>query len=309
MLVSVCVATCQRPEGLRRLLNGLNLLSFRKIVAPNLEVVVVDNDATGSAKAVCTSQAEHFQWSLKYCIEETRGISYARNKAIASVNPKTDFVVTIDDDEVSTEFWLDELLFLQQMHNADIVTGPVLPHFVMPNVPQWVVKGKFFEPQRYPTGHTIHMASTNNVLIRFEILQKLDPIFDERFAFSGGEDVYLFMRLHREGYKLIWADEALVYEWIPESRTRMGWVLERGFLGWGRHSFCEKELYPSLVLQTIRILKGLGLIVRGLCFMLPSLFLGKHTFIRALLNIYQGLGTLAGLLGIRYEVYRAIQSI
>jgi succinoglycan biosynthesis protein ExoM len=309
MLVSVCVATCQRPEGLKRLLDGLERLTFSKAFHPNIEVVIVDNDSAGSAKPICASLESHFKWSLKYCIEETRGISYARNRAIASVNPNTNFIVFIDDDEVPEPSWLDELLFVQQTHNADVVTGPVLPHFVKSDVPDWVLKGKFFEPQHYPTGHLMKVAFTNNVLIRFEVLQKLDKIFDARFALSGGEDVNLFMRLYRAGYKLVWADEAIVHEWIPENRTRLKWILERGFLGWSRHSFCERELYPSILLLTIRFAKGIALIATGMCLIVPSLFLGQHAWIKALLNIYRGIGTLAGIFGVRYGVYKVIQSV
>ncbi|MEC4815946.1 MAG: glycosyltransferase [Scytonema sp. PMC 1069.18] len=309
MLVSICVATCQRPEGLKRLLDGLGQLTFCKVATPDIEVVVVDNDSAGSAKLVYVSLESCFKWSLKYCIESTRGISYARNRAIASVNPYTNFVVFIDDDEVPEPSWLDELLSVQQNHDADVVTGPVLPYFIESDVPDWVLKGKFFEPQRHPTGHLMKVAYTNNTLIRFEVLQKLDKVFDERFALSGGEDVNLFMRLCRAGYKLVWADEALVYEWIPQSRTRLKWILERGFLGWSRHSFCERELYPSIMLLMIRFAKGIGLIIQGMCLILPSLFLGQHIWTKALLNVYRGLGTLAGIVGVRYAAYKVIQGV
>ncbi|KYC35901.1 glycosyl transferase family 2 [Scytonema hofmannii PCC 7110] len=306
MLVSICVATYQRLEGLQRLLDGLNQLTFRKIARPDIEVVVVDNDANGCANAVYTTQVSHFQWSLKYCVESIQGISYARNQAIASLNPNTNFVAFIDDDEVPNPSWLDELLSVQQIYDADVVTGPVLPHFIQSDVPDWVVKGKFFEPQRFPTGHLMKVAFTNNVLIRFEVLQKLGTIFDERFARSGGEDVHFFMRVYRAGYKIVWADEALVYEWIPESRMQVKWILERGFLGWSRHSFCERELYPSFFVLATRIVKGIGLMTQGICLIFPSLFLGQHRLIKALLNIYRGVGTLAGLCGVRYEVYKAV---
>lgn len=309
MLISVCVATYQRPEGLKRLLIGLNNLTFSKCKTPEIEVIIVDNDATGSASKVCSNLLLDFQWKMKYSIEQHRGISYARNKAIACVNKDTNFIAFIDDDEVPHTSWLDELLSVQQIHNADVVTGPALPHFIKSDVPNWVIQGKFFDPQRYPTGHPLKVAFTNNVLIRSTILKEINKTFDERFALSGGEDSHFFMRLFRAGYKLIWANEALVYEWIPESRTNMKWILQRGYLGWSRHSFCERELYPSIILLAIRITKGIALIAQGLCFILPSLFFGQHQFIKALLRIYKGVGTLAGIIGMRYEVYKITQGI
>ncbi len=309
MLVSVCVASYQRPEGLKRLLVGLNQLAFCKSEVPDIEVIVVDNDATGSASGICTNIATDFCWTLKYCIESERGISFARNRAIASVSEHSNFVAFIDDDEVPETNWLDELLFVQKAYQADVVAAPVIPNFIKSDIPTWVAKGGFFEPHRYPTGHALEIASTNNVLIRAEVLRQIDPVFDKRFAITGGEDTNLFMRLRRAGYKFVWANDAIVREWIPQSRTNIKWVLQRGYFGWSVHSWCECELYPSIPVIAIRIIKGLALIVKGLFLMLPSLFMGQHALIKALLNIYRGAGTLAGILGIRYQAYKVTHGV
>ncbi|MEA5570617.1 glycosyltransferase family 2 protein [Calothrix sp. UHCC 0171] len=308
MLVSVCIASYQRPEGLKRLLLGLNQLTFNQSEVPDIEVIVIDNDFKGSARGICRQIETDFQWQLKYYIEAQRGISFARNRAIASVSQDSQFVAFIDDDEVPENNWLDELLSVQKAYRADVVAGPVIPNFIK-DVPQWVAKGKFFEPRRYPTGHPIEIAFAGNVLIRTEILQKIDPVFDERFAITGGEDTNLFMRLRRAGYKFVWANEAIVHEWIPQSRTNIKWVLQRGYFGWSVHSWCESELYPSIPVIAIRILKGLTLIIKGLFLILPSLFLGQHALIKALLNIYRGAGTLAGLIGIRYQAYKVTHGV
>jgi succinoglycan biosynthesis protein ExoM len=312
MLVAICVASYCRPEGLKRLLEGLNQLTFSKNETPEITVVVVDNDANGSAKEICDNQLQEFKWSLRYSIETTRGISFARNHAIAqalSISKQVDFIAFIDDDEVPEPSWLDELLTTQKNHQADIVTGPVLPRFLKSDVPNWVVKGKFFEPKRYPTGHLLKTAFTNNVLIKATILHQLDTIFDESFALTGGEDSHFFMRLYLAGHKFVWADEAIVVEWIPQSRTSIKWVLERGYLGWSLHSYCERQLYPSINIICLRILKGIALITQGLCLIFPSLFLGEHALIKALLHIYRGIGTLAGILGIRYQAYKVTHGV
>ncbi|MBW4629121.1 MAG: glycosyltransferase [Brasilonema octagenarum HA4186-MV1] len=309
MLISVCVSTYQRPEGLKRLLDGLNQLTFSKCETPNLEVIVVDNDSTGSASALCSVKEKNFNGVLKYSIEPTRGISNSRNKALACINKDTNFVAFIDDDEVPASSWLDELLFVQQKLDADVVTGPVFPHFTETDVPNWVLKGKFFEPTHFPTGHPLKVAFTNNVLIRFEILRQIHIMFDERFALSGGEDSHFFMRLSRAGYKIVWADTALVYEWIPQNRTKMKWILRRGYRCWSTQSLCERELYPSIMVLSIRACKGIGLISQGFCLLLPSLVLGQHAIVKALLHICRGTGTLAGLAGVRYQEYKVISGI
>jgi succinoglycan biosynthesis protein ExoM len=308
MLVAVCIATFQRSEGLKRLLDALNLLTFSKCELPDLEVIVIDNDSSGSASAVC-EQMTDFKWALKYHIEQQRGISYARNRAVASIDKKSRFLVFIDDDEVPESNWLDELLFVQQSYQADVVAGAVVPIFPEPGTPDWASEGKFFQYGRFPTGHFLNVAFTNNVLINTEIFEKFDTIFDKRFALSGGEDAHFFMRVYLQGYKMVWADEALVYEWIPKSRTNIPWVLRRGFRTWGSQSICERELQPSIQLLFIRALKGITLVLYGLVLLLPSLLRKRYRFIQALLNISRGFGTLFGLAGWSYQEYQKVHKV
>ncbi len=299
--ISICISTYQRPEGLRRLLDGLDRLTFTQISPPAIEVIVVDNDASRSANEFCENRKHSFKWSLKYDHELQQGVSYTRNRTIANTSEDSDFIVIIDDDEVPVAEWLEELLLTQQQYNADVVSGPVLAHFEGDNVPQWIEQGKFFEPHRYPTGQPINVAFTNNVLIRSSILKGLEQVFDERLAIKGAEDTYLFMRLRKDGYHIVWSDEAIVYEWIPQSRTNLKWLLQRGYWGWSSYSLFEKELYPSLYLQTLRFIKGCGLIVAGALALIPSAFKGKYKLSQALLNLYRGAGTLSGLLGFQGE--------
>ncbi len=242
MLLAICVATYQRPEGLKRLLVGLNQLTFSYIEHPNIEVIVVDNDVNSSVEELCKNFQPNFKWQLKYVTESQRGISYARNKCVASASPNADFVAFIDDDEVPEPNWLEELLSVQQMYDADVVGGPVLPRFLTDDVPQWVIKGKFFEQQRYPTGYLLKFTSSGNVLIRSQVLKRMTKIFDERFALTGGEDTHFFMRVYRAGYKLVWADEAIVYEYIPKIT-----VLATNWCGQMRRSLMSTYLKVELM--------------------------------------------------------------
>lgn len=304
MLVSICIITYQRAEGLKQLMNRLDRLEFKSIEPPQIEVVVIDNDLSGSACEFCEQIKSEFKWSLTVGIESRRGISYARNHAIACASKAADFIVTIDDDEVPESQWLEQLLLVQQKYHADIVAGPVLPFFVDKNVPDWVKKGRFFDLPRYPTGHPIQVAFAGNVLVRAEILRKLGKPFDERFSLTGGEDSDLFMRLYQAGYKMVWANDAIAHESIPQTRTTISYILQRGYRSWSTHSLLERELYPCFKVQAIRIFKGIGLIIIGILLLIPSLFQGQHAFVKALRSICRGCGTMAGLLGIHYQEYR-----
>ncbi len=306
MLVSICIATYQRPEGLKRLMAGIDRLVFTQIPLPMIEVIVVDNDSDRSIQAFCEDLKSNFQWQLQYLSEAQRGISYVRNKAVLAVSPAADFVAFIDDDEVPEPDWLEQLLTVCQAEQADVVAGPALPFFPTQDVPQWVIQGKFFEPLRYPTGQLIKFAGAGNVLVRAGVLRAMGKIFDERFALTGGEDSHFFMRVDRAGYKLVWADNAIVYEWIPTSRININWILRRGYRCHSSYSLSEKELDPWLKVVVKRLATGGGRIAIGLVILLPSLFLSRDRFVTALLQICRGAGTISGLLGRSYEEYQTI---
>src|SRR5579863_5817026 len=145
MHIAVCVATFRRPKLLQKLLNGIANLRFVKAAIPKITVIVVDNDASETARMVCSRAA--FPWGLKYVVEPKRGIAEARNRALKEVGD-ADFVAFIDDDEVPGNEWLDELLSTQAKCDADVVAGPICPSFTG-DVPEWVrISGFFGSPVR-----------------------------------------------------------------------------------------------------------------------------------------------------------------
>ena len=79
-LVSACVATYRRPELLDHLLGALHHQQLPPGVG--LEVVVVDNDAAGSARPL----AERWQAAgleLRYEVQPEPNISLTRNRTVA----------------------------------------------------------------------------------------------------------------------------------------------------------------------------------------------------------------------------------
>jgi len=305
MKVAICIITYKRPEGLVRLLNGLNCLCFERVACPEVNVHLVDNDLDGSAQSVYKTFEKDFQFSLTYDVEPQRGISYARNRSVAAIEEDTDFVVFIDDDEVPERSWLEELLVVQSQHDADVVHGRVVPHF-QEDVPLWIKKGNFFEPYRYETGQSLEAAYTNNSLIKASLITSEGNVFDERFALTGGEDSYFFRTLHHHGHSLIWADKAVVYDWVPPSRMNMKWILMRAYRSCLTYTIWEKEIKASILTKIIVFCKAIAQIVLGLFMLLPSLFLRRHMIAKALLHLCKGAGRLSGLVGFRYKEYQTI---
>jgi glycosyltransferase involved in cell wall biosynthesis len=300
--VCVCIATCRRPEGLRRLLEGLARQEFRGD-APLLSFVVVDNDPTSSSavRTVVDEIAAELPGAVVLVEEARRGIPHARNAGLDRAGD-ADWVAFVDDDEVPSIGWLYELMAVQERTGADVVTGPVIPRFEAPP-PRWAIAGAFFERERYETGTELGVAYTHNVLLRGTLAASR---FDGSFALSGGSDSEYFRRLHRGGARIVWADDAVVTEWIPESRVTVSWVIRRAYrVGNG---IARIALDASPGIRTVGFTLGNALLrlLRGGAGLALFAFGPAHRRVEALDTIAAGVGRLTGLRGRSAREYETI---
>lgn len=304
MRIDVCVITYRRPHGLQRLLGGIAQQRLPE-PPPELRVVVVDNDPEASARAVCDEAREWLPHPLEYLVEKRRGIPQARNAALALAMGAAEFVAFIDDDEVPEPQWLAELLRVQRDRNADAVGGPVVPVFDVPP-PAWIERGGFFERERHTTGARVPCAYTNNVLVSTQALASLDRLFDERMALTGSSDTELFERLARCGHRIVWSDLAQVREWVPPSRAKLSWLLQRSFRI-GTASVIIDRVCREEPRRAWRMLAHAGWCVAKGALQLPLLAVGAlaRAAHGARLAAF-GVGRIAGLAGYRYEEYRRI---
>ncbi len=299
--VAVCVATYRRPEGLLRLLHGLNALSLPEGAA--LEIHVVDNDAAGSAAPACEEARAWLDAPLHLQVEKRRGIPQARNAGVLAVRERADFVAFLDDDEVPDPQWLAELLRVQRAHDADVVTGPCLPRFAGGAPPAWIEEGGFFERPRYRTGARMGCAFTHNALVRADVLRGLEYLFDERLALGGGEDAELFRRLAASGHRIVWADEAIVFEHVPVARARAGWILRRALRIGGASSWIDRQHARGAPVAPRILAHGLWCLARGLAIAATSP--GRRArAVEGLRLAAFGVGRLRGLWAAPYEEYR-----
>jgi succinoglycan biosynthesis protein ExoM len=298
--VAVCIATYKRPEMLRQSLRGLAALSFEKVPPPDVTVFVVDNDVSASAERIC-SEAQ-LPFPVKYVTETRRGIAQARNRAIQEAEA-ADFVAFIDDDEIPTPSWLDELLATQAEFSADVVCGPVRPHFAY-GVPEWVKAGRFFHRPIYVSGQNLDWCSTNNVLIRKSVFAAVKT-FDERFALTGGEDTQFFLRVRQAGYSIVASSAACVDETVSISRANLSWVLRRAYQSGNSWVLCESSLDRRISTRIVRAMKACGWIVFGLASACVSVFFGMAALARSLWKFCLGAGMLSALVGQSYQAYQS----
>lgn len=297
--VAVCIATYRRPAGLARLLESLAALELAPGEA-RVHVVVVDNDADGSARAV----VDDSPLPVTYAVEPGRNISLARNRGVALAREHgADWVAFVDDDETVQPGWLRELLKVAARYGADVVVGAIRPAWPV-RMPAWLAQDVFYGTIVRPTGTPLTVANTGNVLVAARLLDPAAGPFDVRFGVTGGSDSHLFMGLHRAGARIVYAGEAVTHETIPESRARAGWVLRRAFRVGNTAMRCERALpggRPAWRLARATLRLGYGAVS-----LVPGVVRGRAPVMRALWNLAYGCGACAGLVGLHYREYKRL---
>jgi succinoglycan biosynthesis protein ExoM len=301
MKVSVCVATHRRVERLERVLQDL----CRQRPLPD-QVVVVDNDAAGSARAVTEQmRAAGTPFRLDYDIQPERNIALTRNRTVELA--QGDWLAFIDDDERAPESWLGQLLEAAALYRADAVLGPVEPQ-VPPGAPAWIRRGRFYDFPRLRSGTSVPLNRMRfgNILVRAEPLRAEPGPFDRSYGLCTGEDGDLLVRLARKGAKIVWCDEAVVFEPIESKRLSLRWLLARSLSG--GQEFARQTVNGKygpingfgrarfLLRVTLQLLIAAGLAL--ICW--PA---GRHVAARWLIVASANLGKLSVFWGWQYRAY------
>jgi succinoglycan biosynthesis protein ExoM len=300
-LVAVCVPTFKRPQFLEHLLQSLTELERDHFA---MDVIVVDNDANGSAESVVQRFIAALP-SVIYEVEPERGIAAARNRLVAiATRLGANYLAFVDDDEWVEPMWLSNLVRTAQAYQAEGVAGAVLPDFD-PEVPSWIVEGQFFDRIRHPTGASVlgNFIGTCNLLLKRECLDGIEGPFDRAFDLTGGSDRHLLDRLASRGARVVWCDEADVHEHIPTSRGNPWWILKRHFRGGITVSQSARKLEPATT-RAARASRTFLNFIRGIVMVPGSVVRGKATTLHTLRGCAMDLGRLVGAVGYTYQEYK-----
>lgn len=299
--IDVLLCTYKRVELLTQTLKGIEE-SARQFAT--VRVIVVDNDIHESARVLVESRPISSSMEIVYLTQPLQNISITRNVALE--HAVADYIALIDDDEVPTLGWLTSLVSISERYDADVVFGPVEPKYAS-DVPQWAREGRFMTSRaRHSTGNTIQVRDmrSGNVLLRGQRVYSDRPRFDPELGLSGGEDSEFFSKLHFAGYKNVWCDEAVVYEWVPASRGSVKWLTKRMFRIGSVESFNRRRRRQWKPLA-YDLLRGAAFTCIGACLAAIWGISSKHRFVVALQKTAFGLGIFYGAVWGPYFEYKA----
>lgn len=297
--IAIGIITFKRPDSLKRLLDALAGQQFGYSPAPTFAAVVVDNDAAGSARAVC-DEARARGLAVTYIVEPLQGIPLARNRVLDALPDGCEAVAWIDDDESPDANWLNALVATRSDTGADIVMGSI--EAILPEgCPGWVKNGGFFNRRRFIDRATLGEGATNNCLMSVEAIRAKNLRFAEKMRFNGGTDTYFFRQAARAGLRIVWAADAVVKDYVPLERCRLGWLLQRHFRSGNTLAICDMELAGATG-WVKRLGYSFSKLAQGLI-TLPLCIAGYHELVKSLLMISRSVGMFAGLFGVRYHEY------
>lgn len=296
-VISICVCTRRRKEGLEKLLNSLNKLELPS--GTEISIVIVENDDSNYSENIVNEFRLLSRFRINYFLETRQGLVFARNRSVRE-SGDCDFICFTDDDQVIDKDWLIELIKCQREFDADGVAGVTKPLFSKP-VPAWVEN--FHKSDYHPYGTIVGSAFTGSLLLRKSCLTKIDGPFDRRLNYSGGEDSYLTSKISDNGGKIRFNPDAIAFEIIPEERTKIRFVIRRTFRRSNTRLYINS--FDGKNPGTVKVFGKLTMrFFYGLLLLLPYLIFDRKEKYKGLIKIVNAIGGYAFFLGKKSKFYK-----
>jgi glycosyltransferase involved in cell wall biosynthesis len=218
--VSIVIATLDRPADLRECLRSL----VTQVSPRPIEIVVVDNNPTSGLTGPVVAEFP----GVVLVQESRRGLAYARNAGfVASTGA---IAIATDDDVIAPPDWLEKLVAPFARDDVMVVTGNVLPFELETKSQQmfelygglgrgfkrFEVNGDWFESFKFRAVPTWELGATANAAFRATIFSHpriglMHEALGPGMPSGVGEDTYVFYKVLKAGYTLVYEAEAYVW--------------------------------------------------------------------------------------------------
>jgi glycosyltransferase involved in cell wall biosynthesis len=218
--ISLVICTYNRDRYLPEALESIKNQSFDKNL---FELIIVDNNSTDSTENISRKFiSENPSLNIKYCFEERKGLSFARNRGVGEA--EASIITYVDDDVILSPSFLDGIaVFFDTYKDAVGAGGKVIPKYESDREPEWMNKylngfvGKvdhgdkvlqYNDGMKYPAGC--------NMTYRKEILLKAGG-FNTELTFRS-DDKYIFYQVKKISDEIYYVPDAWLFHYIDSYR-------------------------------------------------------------------------------------------
>jgi succinoglycan biosynthesis protein ExoM len=296
---SVCITTARRNEFLRDLLASVEQQTW--LPAPDaFEVIVVDNNPEGSAKAIVDAFATR-PWHVRYLHCPVTSIPVSRNTAVEAARFRD--VVLIDDDQLLPPDLFRRLD--ESWRDQPAATAAGLFHRKLrfePGVSIWARRGGVDAPLEYSHGSPVppSHAHTGGVVVRRAVFDRVR--FDPKWGLRGCDDNAFFKAVGHTGLGVVYLKDVEIIERIQAARSTFGALMAQGFQQ--GLCFAHVELQAAgragVALFLAKAFIAFGLYGLALPFSVLRRRLGA---VRTLKMFVRQAGKIVGVFGFSYDYY------
>jgi glycosyltransferase involved in cell wall biosynthesis len=229
-VISVVISTYNREKYLERCLESLAGQSFDKSA---YEIVLVNNNSTDSTESIFRRIKEkHKNLNIRYIVEKSQGLSYARNTGIKVSSG--DIILFVDDDAFAAPDYIRKIHHFFQGHpDVKAIGGKIVPQFETSR-PVWMSKflmplvasldlGKRIRPfptTRFPIG--ANMGFSREIFERYGYFNV--NLGRKGSALEGGEEKDIFSKLKSDNVPIYYVSDACIYHIIPDNRLSLEFI-------------------------------------------------------------------------------------
>lgn len=209
------------------------------------------------------------------------------------LQPAVAFVALLSCGETTPRRWLTSLTKAQEEYDADLVIGPVKA--VFDEAPSdWILSGAFFDRFGIQRGPIPRIPGADNLLVRADVLRSCLPrVFFPEPAPHESERIDFAYRVQALGFTSVWANDAVVFDFVPKSRMNKEWVIEREY--WKAFATARAQSFyqGNCLAEVSTRFRAFVLLAAGLMSCCVG-WLGQSSELRARLMLAQAKGMMAG---------------
>lgn len=299
-IITICISTRNRKEGLIKLLNSISKMDLPDYKKYEIRVVVVENDSIDKVSQVVDSFRENTSFEIKYFLETNQGLCYARNRTVLEAHNST-FCVFVDDDQIVDSKWMVELVKCKEEFDCDAVYGSNPPIFEK-EIPDYMQN--FYKHIYQPYGSILNYAATNCLLIRYDLLINEEGPFDLRLNFLGGEDMLLTTNLVKKGCRIISNPNAVAFEMIPSERLNFSYIIKRSIRNGNTNANFQilgnKSIFNRLKLFTRYFIR----LIFNLITFIPRFIFDRRNRLESFSKIFYNSAAIFGVFSLKVDFYK-----